>query len=66
MMPDAIMKELWDTKDAIAREHGYNMEALIAHLRSMKRPKNQKVVDLRAERDSGGHRGSGVTPKSQD
>lgn len=53
-MPDAIIKELWETKDAIAGEHGYNVKALAAHLRARKRPRNQRVVDLRAERDSAG------------
>ncbi|MCL4693855.1 MAG: hypothetical protein KJ060_15250 [Candidatus Hydrogenedentes bacterium] len=66
MMPDAIMKELWETKDAIAREHGYNVEALVAHLRARKRPKNQNVVDLRAERGSAGHRGSAGAAEAPD
>jgi len=56
MMSDDMIHELWETKDAIAREHGYNLQTFVAHLRAKKRPRNQRVVDLRAERDSAGHR----------
>ena len=30
---DAIIAELWRIKDAMAREHGYDVEALAAHVR---------------------------------
>ena len=46
-MSDVIIKELWQIKDNIAREHGYDIEALVAHLRTRKRPEGQQVVDLR-------------------
>ena len=49
-MSDEIIKELWQIKDSIAREHGYDIERLVAHLRKRKRPKGQQVVDLRARR----------------
>ncbi len=49
-MPDQIIKELWQIKDSIAREHGYNIEALVAHLQTKERPEGQRVVDLRAMR----------------
>jgi hypothetical protein len=49
-MSDEIIKELWQIKDSIAREHGYDLEALVAHLRTKKRPKGQRVVDLHAIR----------------
>ena len=32
-MPDAIIAELWRIKDAMAREHGYDVKALAAYLR---------------------------------
>ena len=58
-MPDNIIKELWQIKDSIAREHGYNIEALVAHLQTKERPEGQRVVDLRAmteaaEQEDGG------------
>ena len=49
-MSDEIIKELWKIKDSIAREHGYDIEALVAHLQTKKRPEGQQVVDLRAIR----------------
>ena len=49
-MPDEIIKELWQIKDSIAREHGYDIEALVAHLQTKERPEGQRVVDLRAMR----------------
>jgi len=49
-MSDEIIKELWQIKDSIAREYGYDIEALVAHLQSKKKPAGQRVVDLRARR----------------
>lgn len=51
-MSDEIIKELWQIKDNIAREHGYDLEALVAHLQTKKRPEGQCVVDLRAIREA--------------
>ena len=33
-MSDEIIEELWRIKDSIAREHGYDIEALVAYLQS--------------------------------
>ena len=49
-MPDEIIKELWQIKDSIAREHGYDTRALVAHLQSKKRAKGQQVVDSGSQR----------------
>jgi len=49
-MPDEVIKELWEIKDSIARQHGYDLEALVAHLRARKTPEGERVVDLRAMR----------------
>jgi hypothetical protein len=51
-MPDEIIKELWQIKDSMAREHGYDIETLVAHLQTKKRPEGQRVVDLRAMRET--------------
>ena len=32
-MVDKTLKELWDIKDNIAKEYGYDMEKLVAYLR---------------------------------
>ena len=47
-MSDEIIEELWRIKDSIAREHGYDIEALAAYLRSKKRAEGQQIVDLSA------------------
>lgn len=33
-MKDEIIEELWSVKDQIAKEHDYDLDALVAHLRS--------------------------------
>lgn len=47
-MSDEIIEELWRIKDSIAREHGYDIEALAAYLQSKKRAEGQQIVDLSA------------------
>ena len=53
-MSDEIIKELWQVKDSIAQEHGYDIEALVVHLQTKKRKKGQKVVDLSALKENAG------------
>ena len=47
-MSDEIIEKLWRIKDSIAREHGYDIEALVAYLQSKKKAEGQQVVDLSA------------------
>ncbi len=47
-MPDEIIKELWEIKDAIAREHGYDVDSLAAHLRAREAPAAGRIDDLHA------------------
>ena len=49
-MADKIIEELWNTKDGIAREHDYDVDALVAHLSDLAASPGQRVVDLRAAR----------------
>ena len=51
-MPDELIEELWQIKDGIAREHGYDVDALVAHLRTRERMESRRVVDLRAAREA--------------
>lgn len=51
-MADEIMKELWEIKDGIAREHGYDLDALVAHLQAKRARDDRRVVDLRAPSDT--------------
>jgi hypothetical protein len=47
-MADEIIQELWKIKDAIADEHGCNLDSLSVYLRSRKHSENQRVVKLQA------------------
>jgi hypothetical protein len=49
-MGDMIIEELWGVKDAIAQEYGYDVDALVSHLREVTRPYGSRVVDLAAMR----------------
>lgn len=49
-MPDEIIEELWKIKDGLAREGGYDVDALIARLRTGRRDGKRQVVDLGAIR----------------
>jgi len=49
-MADEIIEELWNTKDGIAREHDYDVDALVAHLTALAPLPGQRVLDLRATR----------------
>ena len=49
-MADEIIEELWKIKDGIAREHDYNIDALVAQLKTKRLSTGQKVVDLRGKK----------------
>ena len=69
-MPDELIEELWRIKDGMAREHGYDVDALVAHLRTRERMESRRVVDLcaareAAEQDTSGKRADSA-PGSRD
>lgn len=45
-MVDEIIKELWDIKDSIARDHGYDIDTFVTHLQEISKAKDNQVVDL--------------------
>ena len=47
-MPDEIIEELWRIKDSIAREHGYDIEALVAYFQNKEKAEGRQIVDLSA------------------
>ena len=47
-MPDEIIEELWRIKDSIAREHGYDIEALVAYLQNKEKAEGRQIVGLSA------------------
>lgn len=40
-MKDEVLEELWAIKDEIAKEHGYDLHALVAHLQKSPDPREQ-------------------------
>ena len=50
-MSDEIMRELWQVKDDIAREHGYDLDALVARLRAVGPWPGHPVIELEAARE---------------
>lgn len=56
-MIDKTLEELWEIKDSIAREHGYDLDDLVAFLRSRERP---RLTDLPSPPRT--EKGSRVTP----
>ncbi|HYQ92207.1 MAG TPA: hypothetical protein VES89_09085 [Candidatus Competibacteraceae bacterium] len=50
-MTDEIIEELWRIKDDIARDYEYNLDALVAYLRSKERAGDHPVTtDLHSAR----------------
>ena len=44
-MTDEIIQELWRIKDGIARDHGYDLDMLVAYLRGKERTGDHPVTD---------------------
>ena len=44
-MTDEIIQELWRIKDSIARDHGYDLDVLVAYLRGKERAGDHHVAD---------------------
>jgi len=53
-MTDEVIEELWRVKDDIAREHDYDLDVLVADLRSRKLTGGPGIGDLHAVRGDGG------------
>ncbi len=51
-MTDEIIEELWRIKDNIARDHGYDLDALVASLQGKERAGDHQVIDTRSVRET--------------
>ena len=49
MLTDEITREVWQAKDRLAREFNYDVDALVAELRSRQKQADRKIVDLAGE-----------------
>lgn len=49
MVEDEILKEVWRNRDAFAKRHRYNLDAMVEELRQMERQSPNKLVDRSAK-----------------
>ena len=63
-MADEIIKELWQIKDHMAQEYGYDIDTFVAHLQSRQPVEGRQVVDLRAMKEAAGQAAS-AKPRSK-
>jgi len=50
MRKNEILEEVWRNRDEFAREHNYDLDAMVAALQEMEKHPLTKVVDLRRKR----------------
>lgn len=50
MKTDEIILEVWEIKDSIAKEFGYNLRSLGSELRKRQNIRNKQTVDLSLKR----------------
>jgi hypothetical protein len=49
MVEDEILREVWRNRDAFAKRHGYNLDAMVEELRQMEQRSPNKLVDRSRE-----------------
>ena len=49
-MADEVINEIWEIKEAIARENQYNIYVLITNLKNQEKNENLKRVNLRNQK----------------
>lgn len=49
MVEDEILREVWRNRDAFAKRHRYNLDAMVEELRQMERQSPNKLVDRSGE-----------------
>jgi tRNA-dihydrouridine synthase len=49
MIEDEIMKGVWRARDAFAKRHRYNLDAMVEELRQLERQSPNKLVDRSGE-----------------
>ena len=51
-MADEVIEELWEIKEAMAQEYGYDVTRLAADLQRRQQEEAHRIVDLRALREA--------------
>lgn len=63
-MADEIIKELWQIKDHMAQEYGYDIDTFVAQFQRRQQVESRQVVDLRAMKEAAGQAAS-AKPRSK-
>ncbi len=53
MRKNEILEEVWRNRDEFAREHNYDLDAMMAALQEMEKHPLTEVVDLRRQKTGG-------------
>ena len=48
-MRNEVLEELWQSKDAVAKEYGYDIDRLVSGLREKEKSEKVRVIDLSTE-----------------
>ncbi len=66
-MTDEIIKELWRIKDNIARDHGYDLDALVAYLQGKEKEHtgDHHVIDPRLVQETAEQSAPADAPSSR-
>jgi hypothetical protein len=57
MKKNEILEEVWRNRDEFAREHNYDLDAMVAALQEMEKHPLNKVVDRRQKTSDKGGKG---------
>ena len=57
MRKNEILEEVWRNRDEFAREHNYDLDAMVAALQEMEKHPLNKVVDRRQKTSDKGGKG---------
>jgi hypothetical protein len=49
MVEDEILREVWRNRDAFAKRHHYDLDAMVEELRKMEHRSSNKLVDRSVE-----------------
>ncbi len=64
-MTDEIIKELWHIKDNIARDYGYDLDALAAYLQGKERTGYHHIIDPRLVQETAEQSAPADAPSSR-
>ena len=57
-MKNEILEEVWRNRDEFAKEHNYDIDAMVATLQEMEKQNPNQIIDRRSQhsKESSGHK----------